>query len=151
MVIERIQVKFPFLVLPPTHTCDGPNLSPPFTLGGVNASSLALMAVNPFEPRCSHASWIAWNIPPVTSIPPGIPAAPSVDSPLPMVQGRNDYGSIGWRGPCPPQGQTHRIVLKVWGLDTLLSLKAGAGKDDLISALRGHVVQYGESVVLYSR
>lgn len=152
MAVERIRVRFPFLSLPPTHTCDGPDASPPFELEGVNASSLALMAINPFESCCTHASWIAWNIPPVGSVPPGIPATTSVDEPLPMVQGTNDYGGIGWRGPCPPPGQTQRIILKIWGLDSLLDhLRGGARKDAFISALRGHVVQYGETVVLYSR
>ncbi len=63
----------------------------------------------------------------------------------------NHFGRIGYSGPCPPPGQTHRYDFKVYGLDTILNLASGSGKDDLIKALAGHVVQYGEASVQYGR
>ncbi|MDD1687960.1 MAG: hypothetical protein LUO90_00125 [Methanoregula sp.] len=51
----------------------------------------------------------------------------------------------------PPHGQTHRFLFQVYGLDTDLSLAAGAAKDQLVKAMEGHVVQYGETYVTYGR
>ena len=63
----------------------------------------------------------------------------------------NNFGRIGYLGPCPPAGQTHRYDFKVYGLDTILSLAPGSGKDEFIKAMTGHVVQYGETSVQYGR
>jgi len=74
-----------------------------------------------------------------------------VSHPVAAVQGRNDQGTIGYMGPCPPQGSTHRYTFKVYGLDTLLDLPPGSTKDGLIAAMRGHVLQYGDTMAMYSR
>jgi len=39
--MDRLVVSLDFLEFPPTHTCDGGNLSPRLTLRGLNASSVA--------------------------------------------------------------------------------------------------------------
>jgi hypothetical protein len=87
----------------------------------------------------------------VDVIPPGLPRESIVSSPVPAVQGRNDHGRIGYTGPCPPRGSTHRYTFKVWGLDRMLDLVPGASKGDLIGAMRGHVLQYGETAALCTR
>jgi Raf kinase inhibitor-like YbhB/YbcL family protein len=87
----------------------------------------------------------------VRMIPEKIPKTPVVTSPLEAVQGKNSFGKIGYNGPCPPRGQNHRYFFKVYGLDTELTLAAGASKDQLVSAMEGHVVQYGETHVTYGR
>jgi hypothetical protein len=74
-----------------------------------------------------------------------------VSFPVTGVQGKNSFGLIGYNGPCPPPGQTHRYDFKVYGLDTLLDLPPGATKAELLKAMQGHVVQYGETYVLYGR
>jgi len=61
------------------------------------------------------------------------------------------FGKIGYNGLCPPHGQTHRFFFTVYGLDTDLSLPAGTAKDQLVKAMEGHVVQYGETYVTYGR
>jgi Raf kinase inhibitor-like YbhB/YbcL family protein len=149
--MEKIIVRLGFVVFPPAHTCDGGNLSPEIRLEGLNASSVALMAVNPYEKGCSFCPWAIWNIRPVPVIPSGIPREPVTASPVEAVQGTNDYGTIGYAGPCPPPGQTHRYAFKVYGLDSPLDLPPGAGKHDLIHAMRGHVLQFGETYAMYTR
>ena len=54
-----------------------------------------------------------------------------------------DYGIIGYTGPCPPQGETHRYQFKVYGLDAMLALPAGLDKHALVAAMKGHVLQFG--------
>jgi Raf kinase inhibitor-like YbhB/YbcL family protein len=95
--------------------------------------------------------WLAWNIELVKMIPEAVPKKPEVTFPLTAVQGTNGFGKIGYTGPCPPMGQTHRYAFKVYGLDGELPLPAGATREKLILAMNGHVTQYGETTVTYGR
>ena len=152
MFMEPLRVRLDFLEFPPTHTCDGANTSPRIRLSGLNAVSVAVMAVNPFQPSCcSFCPWLIWNIPAGPEIPAGISPEGIVSFPITAVQGMNDFGRIGYSGPCPPQGTTHRYTFKVYGLDAMLTLAPGATKAGLITAMRSHVLQYGETVALNSR
>jgi Raf kinase inhibitor-like YbhB/YbcL family protein len=65
-------------------------------------------------------------------------------------QGKNDFGKIGYGGPCPPSG-THRYFFKVYAVDSELPLKAGAGKAELLKALEGHIVAHGQLMGTYTR
>lgn len=112
---------------------------------------MAVFALNPYESGCSFTTWIIWNIEPAPVIPEGIPQQGVVTNPVDAVQGTNDYGILGWRGPCPPSGETHRYYFKVYGLDCMLSLPAGASKQELIDAMLGHVLQFGKTLAFYSR
>ncbi len=130
--MERLIVSLDFLEFPPMYTCDGENLSPRITLRGLNAVSVAIMVFNPFEKSCcSFTPWIAWNIPPLSLIPAGIPREGIVTVPVSAVQGITDYGTIGYTGPCPPNGQMIRYQFKVYGLDSMLDLTAGSDKHKL--------------------
>jgi Raf kinase inhibitor-like YbhB/YbcL family protein len=71
--------------------------------------------------------------------------------PIAAVQGMTDYGIIGYTGPCPPQGSMIRYQFRVYGLDAMLDLPAGSDKHALIAAMKGHVLQFGETVALCSR
>lgn len=150
--MENLVIRLDFLEFPPTHTCDGEDTSPRIRIGNLASASLAVMAVNPFIPSCcSFSPWLAWNIPPVEAIPPGFPKDAVIEQPVPAVQGKNDHGRIGYTGPCPPRGSTHRYTFKVWGLDRMLDLVPGSSKGDLVIAMRGRVIQYGETAALCTR
>jgi Raf kinase inhibitor-like YbhB/YbcL family protein len=95
--------------------------------------------------------WIMWNLELVSVLPEDIPKTLSVTFPIGALQGINNFGRIGYSGPCPPGGQTHRYDFKVYGLDTILPLAPGSGKDEFIKAMTGHVVQFGETSVQYGR
>jgi phosphatidylethanolamine-binding protein (PEBP) family uncharacterized protein len=127
--MEELKVKISVKVLPNDYTCDGQDISPEIDVGGVNVKIAKSLAI----------------------IPEKIPKTPVVTFPLKLVQGKNSFGKIGYNGPCPPHGQTHRYFFKVYGLDTELSLAAGATKDQLVRAMEGHVIQYGETFVTYGR
>ena len=151
--MKELIVKLGFLEFPPAHTCDGGDLSPQIMLGGLDAGAIAIMAVNPFhEPKCcTFSPWIIWNIPATAVVPAGIPKEGLVTYPVTAVQGTNDYGVIGYTGPCPPRGSMIRYQFKVWGLDSVLDLPPGSDKHALIKAMRGHVVQYGDTVAICTR
>jgi len=150
--MEPLIVSLDFLEFPAEYTCDGENRSPAIRLKGLSAASVAVMVFNPFEKSCcSFTPWICWNLPPVPVIPPGIPREGVTTVPVTAVQGITDYGTIGYTGPCPPPGSMIRYQFRIYGLDTLLDLPAGSDKHALVAAMKGHVLQYGETVALCSR
>ncbi len=151
--VAKLIVSLRSAEFPVWNTCDGPDLSPELGIRGLvpETQSMAVFALNPFEPGCSFTTWIIWNLSPAPVIPEGIPPQGVVTAPVDAVQGTNDYGTPGWRGPCPPEGETHRYLFKVYGLDAMLDLPAGAGKHDLIGAMQGHVLAFGETAAMYSR
>jgi hypothetical protein len=61
------------------------------------------------------------------------------------VQGANDFGKSGYRGPCPPPG-THRYSFKIFALDRELDLRSGAKRSQVDAAMKGHVIAQGELV-----
>ncbi|WP_136687712.1 YbhB/YbcL family Raf kinase inhibitor-like protein [Halorhabdus amylolytica] len=113
------------------------NVNPPLSLAGVpdDTESLAVVMDDPdaLEPAGKiWDHWVVWNVPPdVTTIPEEYDVADG--------EGRNDFGERGYGGPNPPDGRhTYRFV--AYALDTTLSLQPGATKDDLESAIEGHVL-----------
>ena len=68
------------------------------------------------------------------------------------AEGRNDFGTTGYRGPCPPPGHgRHRYVFRLYALDTEFELGAGAAKVDVEQAIEGHVLTTAELVGTYER
>ncbi len=65
-------------------------------------------------------------------------------------QGNNGAGRAGYTGPCPPSG-THRYFFKLYALDNVLSLSSGAGKDQLLKAMQGHILAQGELMGTFSK
>ena len=141
-----------FLEFPQEYTAEGGNRSPRITLQKLDSVSVAIMVFNPFiKTCCSFTPWIVWNLPADPVVPAGIPAEGSMIVPVSCVQGRNDYGTIGYTGPNPPAGETHRYQFRLYGLDALLPVPPGSDKHELIAAMRGHVLQYGETVAICTR
>ena len=55
------------------------------------------------------------------------------------IEGKTDFGEIGYGGPAPPDGQ-HTYVFKAYALDTLLDLKEGHSKQELENAMKDHII-----------
>ena len=131
--------------IPSKFTCDGSDTSPPLQITGVpaEAKSLVLIADDPDAPSGLFTHWLIWNIPPQTnSIAEG--NAPK------GVQGTNDFGKSGFRGPCPPPG-THRYSFKIFALDRELDLRSGAKRSQVDAAMKGHVIAQGELIGRYAK
>jgi phosphatidylethanolamine-binding protein (PEBP) family uncharacterized protein len=104
-----------------------------------------VVAIDPFEPGCSFALWLAAGIPPTDLVPAGM--RPDGSGPLPSVQGRGHGGRLGWQPPCPAPGDPpHQLTVKVYGLDVVPVLAPGFSHAELVEALRGHVVQFGSTI-----
>ena len=138
-------------MIPKQYTCDGADISPPLSWTGVPASakSLALISDDPDAPMGTWVHWVLYNIPPDTA---GLPEkVPPDDTVLGGARhGKTDFGRLGYGGPCPPGG-THRYFFKLYALDTVLDLPVGATKDELLKAMKGHVLAEGELMGKYTR
>jgi Raf kinase inhibitor-like YbhB/YbcL family protein len=67
-----------------------------------------------------------------------------------ILQGVNDFNKIGYGGPCPPSGM-HRYYFKLYALDRFLEMAAGAGKDQVLKALKGHQLGFTQIMGLYGK
>ncbi len=153
--MEKLEVKSVFKegeYIPKKYTCDGEDISPPLELVNLssNAKSIAIIMDDPDAPIGTFTHWIIWDIRPINKIPERIPKGKEISEPFKAYQGRNDFGDFGYGGPCPPKGKPHRYFFKVYVLDTVLDLR-DATKEQLLKAIDGHVIQYGELVGLYGR
>ncbi len=132
--------------IPAKYTCDGANHHPPLIFSQVpeEAQSLALVVEDPDAPAKVFTHWLVYDIPPSTQ------HIPEQEVPLSSTEGVNDFGTRGYRGPCPPSG-THRYVFKLFALDTGLALPAGRRKEDVQAKMKGHVIATAELMGTYTK
>lgn len=145
----KLQIRSPAFknkgAIPRQYTCDGEDIPPPLQISGVpkGTKSLVLIVDDPDAPGGTFVHWLLWNLPPQTK---------EIGKRLPpkAIQGTNDFGRLGYGGPCPPFG-THRYRFQLYALDTTLSLRPSARKADLEKAMKGHILGQALLLGLYSR
>lgn len=141
--------------IPRRHSGDGEDLSPPLSFSGVpeQARELAVIADDPDAPPHTWVHWVIYRIPPTADgLKEGIEPVPQPPSPAGAVQGKNDFGNMGYGGPMPPRGHgPHHYHFKLYALDTELDLQAGATKQELLKAMEGHIIAQAELVGTYER
>ncbi|MEE9289157.1 MAG: YbhB/YbcL family Raf kinase inhibitor-like protein [Bacteroidota bacterium] len=138
-------------MIPKKYTCDGPDVSPPLTWTSVPAEtkSLALICDDPDAPMGTWVHWVLFNLPAdTTELPESVPPQKTLESRA--KQGTNDFGKIGYGGPCPPSG-THRYYFKLYALGTEVGLEAGITKKELLKAMEGHIIGEGQLMGRYKR
>lgn len=101
--------------------CDGGNLSPAlmWTDAPKDTKSFAITAYDPDAPTGSGWwHWVVYNIPAdITELKTGAGAGDGAQLPSGALQGRTDFGSGGYGGPCPPEGHgAHRYQFTVHAL-----------------------------------
>ncbi|MBI4757914.1 MAG: YbhB/YbcL family Raf kinase inhibitor-like protein [Chloroflexi bacterium] len=137
--------------IPRKYTCDGENISPPLQWGDPPqpTRSFALIADDPDAPAGTWVHWVLYNLPAGAR---ALPEAVRSDATLPdgSRHGQNSWRRLGYGGPCPPSG-THRYFFKLYALDTVLDLAAGASKEQLLQAMKGHILAQTEVMGLYAR
>jgi Raf kinase inhibitor-like YbhB/YbcL family protein len=138
--------------IPQQYTGDGRNISPPleWPLPPGGAKSLALVCDDPDAPRGTFTHWLIFNLPAdCGGLSEGVPAGGSL--PSGAMQGKNDFGKLGYGGPAPPPGKPHRYFFKLFALDCPTDLKPGASKDQVIAAIQAHTVAEGQLMGTYGR
>src|SRR3989337_3596789 len=130
-------------VIPVAYICEGENINPPLTIENIplGTKSLALIIDDPDADGRTFDHWLVWNIRPREMI---------LENTVPGVEGRNGFAKSKYLGPCPPTG-THRYFFKVFALDALLNVRAGADKQQLEQAMKQHILAKGEMIGLYRK
>jgi Raf kinase inhibitor-like YbhB/YbcL family protein len=127
--------------IPTKYTCDGENISPALAWSDAPAGtqSFALIVDDPDAPKKVWVHWIVFNIP--VTVEHIIENQGATGEEVAFTQGSTDFNSAQkWGGPCPPSG-THRYHFTLYALDTMLDLPAGATKEELLSAMHGHILE----------
>ena len=137
--------------IPERYTCKGENVSPALSWGEPPAGtqSFALIMDDPDAPGGTWVHWVLFNIPAsARSLPEAFPS----DAALPdgSMSGDSSFSGPGYGGPCPPSG-THRYFFKLYALDEMLGISAGAGKGELEKAMVGHILAEGELMGTFSK
>ncbi|HYL09956.1 MAG TPA: YbhB/YbcL family Raf kinase inhibitor-like protein [Candidatus Acidoferrales bacterium] len=138
--------------IPRQFTCDGADLSPALAWSDApaGAQSFALIADDPDAPMGTWVHWVLYDLPAAArDLAEGVAKQGQLSSGA--RQGRNDFGRIGYGGPCPPRGSAHRYFFKLYALDAKLNLKPGASKSDVERAMQGHILAHAELLGRYSR
>ena len=153
--IEVVSDRFVSLgTVRPRYTCVGIDLSPDLRWSGVpeEAESIVIFLDDPDAPGGSFSHWLVYDLPAsVSDIPEGR-GGPSAGFPFGGFQGQNGFGGrLGYAGPCPPRGQTHAYVLRVYAIDGLLGLGARATSAEVLGAIRGRVLGHGSLSATYQR
>ena len=140
--------------IPAKYTCDGSDVSPALAWSGAPAgtAAFALIADDPDAPAGTWVHWVLFNLPgSLTALPEDVAKTDQLAALGGALQGRNDFRRIGYGGPCPPAGRPHRYFFKLYALDAALPLKAGATKQDVERAMRGHVLGEASLMGSYAR
>lgn len=100
--------------------CSGTNTSPAlsWTNPPKDTQSFALFMYDPDAPTGSGWwHWVVYNIPAsATSLRSGAGDTRNMLMPDGTVQGRTDFGTTGYGGPCPPPGKAHHYYLRLYAL-----------------------------------
>ena len=153
-------------MIPKKFTCDGSteltagggNINPELLIQNVpaEAKSLALILDDPDAPGGTFTHWTVWNIAAsreASLAPEGrdpFVVIKEGSKPPGSVEGKTDFGRVGYGGPCPPSG-THRYFFKLYALDTLLNLPQGAPRRELEAAMEQHILAHTELMGTYER
>lgn len=142
--------------IPRIYAVEGQNISPPlaWSKGPDETKSYLILMEDPDvaqNPPFVH--WSIHDLPPALSaLPEGIPPLPELALPGNTTQGKNDRGSLGYIGPNPPADDpAHHYYFQVFALDTRLNLPVGASREELIAAMKGHVLASGYLRGIYKR
>ncbi len=142
--------------IPRRYTGDGEDLSPPLSWSGLPASARELVLIVDDPDAPTSEPWVHWVIykVPVNAdgLDEGVPPTGKPSIPVAAVQGKNSWGSVGYRGPAPPKGHgLHHYFFKLYALDTAIDLPDGLDRMGLLKAMKRHIVTQGELVGTYQR
>ena len=138
--------------IPDKYTGQADDISPRLEWTGapMNAKSFALICEDPDAPMGAFTHWLIYNVPGTAT---GLSQNIAKTGTLPdgSRQGKNSFGNVGYNGPMPPPGKTHRYFFRLYALDAALKLDAGVDTAKLLGAMKDHVLAKGELMGTYQR
>jgi Raf kinase inhibitor-like YbhB/YbcL family protein len=149
-ILEPKIPAFASQTIPSMYTCDGSDVSPAISWGPspMITNSFALTVVDNDTPF-GFVHWVIYNIGMDThELAQGLPKQASLAN---VSQGLNDFDKVGYSGPCPPGSSPHHYVFTIYALDNRLKLPANATRKQLETAMKGHILAYGQFTAHYQR
>jgi hypothetical protein len=139
-------------MIPDRYTCEGADVSPPLSWSNApeGTRSFALICEDPDAPGGTFTHWLLYNIPADRDeLPEGVDAEPTLA--WGGTQGRNDFGNVGYGGPCPPMGSTHRYYFRLYALDEQLDLPPGLSRAQLLGEVEDRALARTGTMGRYGR
>ena len=138
-------------MIPKQYSCDGKDISPELSWSGApeNTKSFALICDDPDAPGGTFVHWVIFGIPAeVNKLNENVPNNEILENGA--KRGKNNFGKIGYGGPCPPGG-THRYYFKLYALDQDVDLEPGISKDLLLSKIKDNIIDEAQLMGKYER
>ena len=135
---------------PAEHSCDGDDVSPLVRWDGEPKGTVtfALIMEDPDAPGGTFTHWIVYNLPDdCHELEKVIPIERHIDNGA--IQGKNDFGKIGYRGPCPPEGEEHRYFFRLFALKKKLPPESIDSGSEFYQAVNGLVLDKAEYMGKY--
>jgi Raf kinase inhibitor-like YbhB/YbcL family protein len=152
----RMELKSPAFTeganIPPKHTCDADDVSPQLRWDNAPGGTrvFALIVDDPDAPGGTWVHWVIYDLPADTKeLAEGVAKTETLERGA--KQGVNDFRRVGYSGPCPPPGLPHRYFFKLYALDAPTNLKPRATKQQLLDAIKGHILSEAQLVGRYQR
>lgn len=134
------------------YSCMGEDISPVvrWTQAPIGTVSFAVIIDDPDAHGGVFTHWLVYDIPANQSeLPEALPNDKMVAGGI--RQGTNDFGTVGYRGPCPPRGSPHHYVLRVYALNSMVILEGGADRETFDTAMKGHVLATSQVTTTFGR
>ena len=114
------------------------NFSPQLTINNVpkNTSSLALIMDDPDAMSAVGKVWVHWI---VWNIDPEIIDIEENSVPSGCMEGKTDFGEIGYGGPAPPDKE-HTYIFRLYALDIKLDSVEGSTKNQIEKDMKNHII-----------
>jgi hypothetical protein len=138
--------------IPAKFTCNGAGISPQLSWSEPPAgtASFTLIVTDPDAPGRTFVHWVIYDLPAETrELLEGMPGLGQLTNG--SRQGHNDFGEIGYGGPCPPGNSAHHYHFALYALDAKLNLPTGAARAQVEAAMQGHILARGKLIGLYQR
>lgn len=134
---EEFSLTAPWLpgtAIDPRYTCDGDDVAPPLSWGGVPEGTVEVAIVMVDDSAVSNGQpFVHWVI---AGLDPAEIALAEGDVPPGAVQALNFFGDVGYGGPCPPPGDAaHLYRLTAYALNTSLQRADGTLATEFLEAI----------------
>jgi Raf kinase inhibitor-like YbhB/YbcL family protein len=146
--------------VPVDHTADGKNTSPALAWSGAPAATkqFALVYDDP-DVVFGGQTFVHWLVYKIPGTAKGLPADLPIDQVTltgppeitGAIQGLSGFKRPFYRGPAPPPGKPHHYTWTVYALDAELPLEPGLTRNQLMEAIKGHIIGQGSLVAIYER
>jgi Raf kinase inhibitor-like YbhB/YbcL family protein len=133
--------------IPAVYSCAGENLSPPLAWHDAPAGTqgFVLVVEDPDAPAGTFRHWGVYGIPAsATSLPRGAGAR--------LESVHNDFGRLGYDGPCPPPGRVHHYHFRLVALNRAIpDISADATIAALLQAAQPYAVGEADLIGIFRR